>query len=106
MELRKLCGILLLRYSGYKGPILNNVVEMGLKKTLPKEQKKEQKKEKELLFITYDEEEAKELVEKWKNEKQKEEEEKKKKQSQGKNNTRNQGKEKSPQPTKEPEASV
>lgn len=98
MELRKLCGILLLRYSGYKGAILNNVVEMGLKKTLPKEQKEEQKEEKELLFITYDEEEAKKIVEKWKNEKQKEEEEKKKKQSQGK--------EKSPQPTEEPEASV
>ena len=105
MELRKFCGILLLRYSGYKGAILNNVVEMGLKKTLPKEQKKEQKKEQELLFITYDEEEAKKIVEKWKNEKQKEEE-KKKKQSQGKNNTRNQGNEKAPQPTEKPEASV
>ena len=90
MELRKLCGILLLRYSGYKGPILNNAVEMGLEEAL---------KNKEPLFITYDEEAAKELVEKRKNEKQKEKEKKKKrsqsknnKQSQGKNNTRNQGK--------------
>lgn len=105
MELRKLCGILLLRYSGYKGPILNNAVEMGLKGAIAN---------KEPLFITYDEEAAKELVKKWKKEKQKEEEKKKKqsqgknnKQSQGKNSTRkNQGKEKSPQPTKEPEASV
>ena len=96
MELRKLCGILLLRYSGYKGPILNNAVEMGLKGAIAN---------KEPLFITYDEEAAKELVEKWKKEKQKEEE-KKKKQNQDKNNTRNQGKEKSPQPTEEPEASV
>ena len=98
IELRKLCGILLLRYAGYKGPILNNAVEMGLKEAIAN---------KEPLFITYDEEAAKELVEKRKKEKQKEEEEKKKKQSQGKNNTRkSQGKEKSPQPTEEPEASV
>ena len=75
MELRKLCGILLLRYSGYKGPILNNAVEMGLKGAIAN---------KEPLFITYDEEAAKELVEKRKKEKQKEEEEKEKK----KNNTR------------------
>ena len=46
MELRKLCGILLLRYAGYKGPILNNAVEMGLEKALAN---------KEPLFITYDE---------------------------------------------------
>lgn len=123
MKLRCFCGILLLRYSGYKGPILNNAVEMGLEEAL---------KNKEPLFITYDEEAAKELVEKRKNEKQKEkEEEKKKKKSksrqkqhtksrqeqqaksrqkqhanQSKNNTRNQGKEKSPQPTEKPEASV
>ena len=105
MELRKLCGILLLRYSGYKGAILNNVVEMGLKKTLPKEQKEEQKEEKELLFITYDEEAAKELVEKRKKEKQKEEEENSTR-NQGKDNKQSQGKKKAPQPTKEPEASV
>ena len=61
MELRKLCGILLLRYSGYKGPILNNAVEMRLEEAL---------KNKEPLFITYEE------------------------------------KTESPQPTKEPEASV
>lgn len=97
MELRKLCGILLLRYSGYKGPILNNAVALGLEEAIAN---------KEPLFITYDEEAAKELVEKRKKEKQKEEEEKKKKQSQDKNNTRNQGKEKSPQPTEKPEASV
>ena len=46
MELRKLCGILLLRYAGYKGPILNNAVEMGLEKALAN---------KEPLFITYEE---------------------------------------------------
>ena len=46
MELRKLCGILLLRYAGYKGPILNNAVEMGLEEAL---------KNKEPLFITYEE---------------------------------------------------
>ena len=97
MKLRCSCGILLLRYSGYKGPILNNAVEMGLEEAL---------KNKEPLFITYDEEAAKELVEKRKKEKQKEEEEKKKKQSQDKNNTRNQGKEKAPQPTEKPEAGV
>ena len=88
MELRKLCGILLLRYSGYKGLILNNAVEMGLKGAIAN---------KEPLFITYDEEAAKELVEKRKKEKQKEEEEKKK---------QSQGKEKAPQPTEKPEASV
>lgn len=122
IELRKLCGILLFRYAGYKGPILNNAVALGLKKALDN---------KESLFITYDEEAAKELVEKRKNEKQKEKEEEKKKKSksrqkqhtksrqeqqaksrqkqhanQSKNNTRNQGKEKSPQPTEKPEASV
>ncbi len=89
MELRKLCGLLLFRHAGYKGPILNNAVELGFEEAL---------KNKEPLFITYDEEAAKELVEKRKKEKQKEEEEKEKKQSQGK--------EKSPQPTKKPEASV
>lgn len=46
MELRKLCCILLLRYSGYKGPILNNAVEMKLEEAL---------KNKEPLFITYEE---------------------------------------------------
>lgn len=46
MELRKLCGILLLRYAGYKGPILNNAVEMRLEEAL---------KNKEPLFITYEE---------------------------------------------------
>ena len=122
MKLRCFCGTLLLRYSGYKGPILNNAVEMGLKEAIENE---------EPLFITYDEEAAKELVEKRKKEKQKEEEEEKKRKSksrqkqhtksrqeqqaksrqkqhanQSKNNTRNQGKEKSPQPTEEPEASV
>lgn len=97
MELRKLCGLLLFRHAGYKGPILNNAVALGLEEAIENE---------EPLFITYDEEAAKELVEKRKKEKQKEEEEKKKKQSQDKNNTRNQGKEKSPQPTEEPEASV
>lgn len=88
MKLRCFCGILLLRYSGYKGPILNNAVEMGLKEAIAN---------KEPLFITYDEEAAKKLVEKRKKEKQKEKDEKKK---------QSQGKEKSPQPTEEPEASV
>lgn len=88
MKLRCFCGILLLRYAGYKGPILNNAVALGLEEAIENE---------EPLFITYDEEAAKELVEKRKKEKQKEEE-KKKKQSQGK--------EKSPQPTEKPEASV
>ena len=97
MKLRCFCGILLLRYAGYKGPILNNAVALGLEEAIAN---------KEPLFITYDEEAAKELVEKRKKEKQKEEEEKKKKQSQDKNNTRNQGKEKAPQPTEKPEASV
>ena len=46
MELRKLCGLLLFRYAGFKGPILNNAVEMGLEEAL---------KNKEPLFITYDE---------------------------------------------------
>ena len=46
MELRKLCSILLLRYSGYKGPILNNAVEMKLEEAL---------KNKEPRFITYEE---------------------------------------------------
>ena len=46
MELRKLCGILLLRYSGYKGPILNNAVALGLEEAIAN---------KEPLFITYDE---------------------------------------------------
>ena len=46
MKLRCFCGILLLRYSGYKGPILNNAVEMGLKGAIAN---------KEPLFITYDE---------------------------------------------------
>lgn len=96
MKLRCFCGILLLRYAGYKGPILNNAVALGLEEAIENE---------EPLFITYDEEAAKELVEKRKKEKQKEEEEKKK-QSQDKNNTRNQGKEKAPQPTEKPEASV
>lgn len=96
MKLRCFCGILLLRYAGYKGPILNNAVALGLEEAIENE---------EPLFITYDEEAAKELVEKRKKEKQKEEE-KKKKQSQGKNNKQNQGNEKSPQPTEEPEASV
>ena len=96
MELRKLCGLLLFRHAGYKGPILNNAVALGLEEAIENE---------EPLFITYDEEAAKELVEKRKKEKQKEEE-KKKKQNQDKNNTRNQGKEKAPQPTEKPEASV
>ena len=61
MELRKLCGILLLRYAGYKGPILNNAVALGLEEAIENE---------EPLFITYEE------------------------------------KTESPQPTKEPEASV
>ena len=46
MKLRCLCGILLFRYAGYKGPILNNAVEMGLEKALAN---------KEPLFITYEE---------------------------------------------------
>ena len=46
IELRKLCGILLLRYAGYKGPILNNAVEMKLEEAL---------KNKEPRFITYEE---------------------------------------------------
>ena len=46
MELRKLCGILLFRYAGYKGPILNNAVEIGFEEAL---------KNKEPLFITYEE---------------------------------------------------
>ena len=104
MKLRCFCCLLLFRHAGYKGPILNNAVALGLKEAIEKN---------ELLFITYDEEAAKELVEKRKKEKQKEEEKKKKqsqgknnkrnqdknnKRSQSKNNTRNQGKEKSPQP--------
>ena len=86
IELRKLCGILLFRYAGYKGPILNNAVERRLEKALAN---------KEPLFITYDEEAAKELVKKRKNEKRKEKEEKNNKQSQGKNNNQSQGNEKS-----------
>lgn len=46
MELRKLCGILLFRYAGYKGPILNNAVALELKEAI---------ENKEPLFITYDE---------------------------------------------------
>lgn len=46
MKLRKLCGILLLRYSGYKGPILNNAVALGLEEAIENE---------EPLFITYEE---------------------------------------------------
>ena len=46
MELRKLCSILLFRYAGYKGPILNNAVALGLEEAL---------KNKEPLFITYEE---------------------------------------------------
>lgn len=46
MELRKLCGILLFRHAGYKGPILNNVIALELKEAL---------KNKEPLFITYKE---------------------------------------------------
>ena len=46
MELRKLCGLLLFRHAGYKGPILNNAVEMGFEEAL---------KNKEPLFITYEE---------------------------------------------------
>lgn len=97
MEMRKLCGILLFRTAGFKGPIFNNAIELELEEAL---------KNKEPLFITYDEEEAKELVKKRKNEKQKEKEEKNNRQSQDKNNKQSQGKEKSPQPTEEPEASV
>lgn len=97
MKLRCFCCLLLFRHAGYKGPILNNAVALGLEEAIENE---------EPLFITYDEEAAKELVEKRKKEKQKEEEEKKKKQSQGKNNKQSQGKEKSPQPMEKPEASV
>ena len=46
MKLRKLCGILLFRHAGYKGPILNNAVALGLEEAL---------KNKEPLFITYEE---------------------------------------------------
>lgn len=46
MELRKLCGILLFRYAGYKGPILNNAVVLGLEEAIAN---------KEPLFITYEE---------------------------------------------------
>ena len=46
MKLRKLCGILLLRYAGYKGPILNNAVALELKEAI---------ENKEPLFITYEE---------------------------------------------------
>jgi len=88
MKLRSFCGILLFRHAGFKGPILNNAVALGLEEAIENE---------EPLFITYDEEAAKELVEKRKKEKQKEKDEKKK---------QSQGKEKSPQPTEEPEASV
>ena len=70
IKLRCFCGILLFRHAGYKGPILNNAVALGLEEAIENE---------EPLFITYDEEAAKELVEKLKKEKQKEEEEKKKK---------------------------
>ena len=46
MELRKLCGILLFRTAGFKGPIFNNAIELELEEAL---------KNKEPLFITYDE---------------------------------------------------
>ena len=56
MELRKLCGILLFRYAGYKGPILNNAVEIGFEEALAN---------KEPLFITYEEKtESPQLTEK------------------------------------------
>lgn len=56
MKLRKLCGILLLRYSGYKGPILNNAVALELKEAI---------ENKEPLFITYEEKtESPQLTEK------------------------------------------
>ena len=46
MKLRKLCGLLLFRYAGYKGPILNNAVALELKEAI---------ENKEPLFITYEE---------------------------------------------------
>ena len=46
MELRKLCGILLFRTAGFKGPIFNNAIELELEEALAN---------KEPLFITYDE---------------------------------------------------
>lgn len=46
MKLRCFCGLLLFRHAGFKGPILNNAVEMGLEEAL---------KNKEPLFITYEE---------------------------------------------------
>ena len=46
MEMRKLCGILLFRTAGFKGPIFNNAIELELEEAL---------KNKEPLFITYEE---------------------------------------------------
>ena len=46
MELRKLCGILLFRTAGFKGPIFNNAIELELEEALAN---------KEPLFITYEE---------------------------------------------------
>ena len=46
MEMRKLCGILLFRAAGFKGPIFNNAIELELEEAL---------KNKEPLFITYEE---------------------------------------------------
>jgi len=46
MKLRSFCGILLFRHAGFKGPILNNAVALGLEEAL---------KNKEPLFITYEE---------------------------------------------------
>ena len=56
MELRKLCGILLFRTAGFKGPIFNNAIELELEEAL---------KNKEPLFITYEEKtESPQLTEK------------------------------------------
>jgi len=56
MEMRKLCGILLFRTAGFKGPIFNNAIELELEEAL---------KNKEPLFITYEEKtESPQLTEK------------------------------------------
>ena len=54
--MRKLCGILLFRTAGFKGPIFNNAIELELEEAL---------KNKEPLFITYEEKtESPQLTEK------------------------------------------
>lgn len=56
MKLRCFCGLLLFRHAGFKGPILNNAVALGLEEALAN---------KEPLFITYEEKtESPQLTEK------------------------------------------